>query len=78
MEYVATKQEIKEYIYRKPFLRIEPHGFQWKVRIGERSLMEGIYTKPCRAEQALKMHVGNVIKTNKKREAKKNAKKAES
>lgn len=76
--YTATKQEISDYIKSKPYIRVEPAGFQWRVRVGERSYMDGVFTRPNRAEQALKVHVGNVIKTNKKREAKKNAKKTES
>lgn len=78
--YTASKEEINKYINDKPFLMIEPDGGSpyWKVRIGERSCMEGVYTKPANAEKALRQHVGNVIIANKKREAKKNAKKDQS
>lgn len=77
-QFTPTKAEVADYIKSKPYLRIEPAGQFWKVRIGERSCMNGLFTLPAKAEQALKLHAGNVIITNKKREAKKHAKKTES
>ena len=79
---MITKEEIQEYIISKVHLNIFPYGQFWRVRIGERSVMEGKYTSKDKAERALNVHVGNAIEGNRKlqakREASKNAKKTAS
>jgi hypothetical protein len=79
---MITKLEIEEYIDLKPHINIYPYGQFWRVRIGERSTMDGKYTKKDYAERALNAHVGNVIECNRKlqdkRRAKSNAEKAKS
>ena len=59
--------------------RVEFDGQYYRVRVGERSVMEGVFTTQLRAEKALKTHMKGVAKTQARRLAKKvkNAKKTE-
>ena len=57
---------------------IENEGRFFKVRVGERSHLPGIYTSYTKAEKALRTYVKGVIKTQEKRKAKKDAKKTNS
>lgn len=75
-----TKQDVLDYIDEKPYLRIEDFGIQYRCRVGERSYMEGVFTTKIYAERALKNYVGNLLKKEQKRIAKrkKNDKKSKS
>ena len=78
----VTKSDIEDHIKNKAYLQVEIAGQFFKCRVGERSHMDGLFTKRINAERALYHYVGDVLNKSRKqiakREANKNAKKKQS